>query len=65
MIKRIPIAVAYKKKYGNKVYVQEFLNERTPDSILSVRSNKLPKHCIIQDIGVGSKFYYKYKTKYS
>ena len=64
MVKRIPIAVAYKKKYGTKVYVKEFLDQRTPDRINAINSKLLPKYTVILDIGVGTKFYQKYKNKY-
>jgi len=59
-----PIAVAYKKKYGKKVIVEEFIHERCPDTLITKASNKLPKDCEILEIGVGSKFYHKYKNKY-
>jgi len=36
MVERVPIAVAYKKKYGTKVYVKEFLDQRTPDKIIEI-----------------------------
>ena len=62
--KYTPIAVAYKKKYGKKVYVQEWTDQRSPDKLLNSRSKILPKDSEILDIGVGSKFFYKYKTKY-
>jgi len=67
MIKReyTPIAVAFKKKYGKKVYVKEFINERCPDTLITKASNKLPKDCEILDIGVGSSFYSLYKSKYT
>ena len=64
MVVRVPIAVAYKKKYGTKVYVKEFLDQRTPDKIIAVGSKLLPKYVEIVDIGVGTKFYQKYKKKY-
>ena len=59
-----PIAVAFKKKYGKKVYVKEFTDQRTPDKILSSRSKLLPQYCEIVEIGVGTKFYEKYIQKY-
>jgi hypothetical protein len=67
MIKRTytPIAVAYKKKYGKKVIVEEFIHERCPDTLITKASNKLPKDCEILDIGVGKSFYGIYKKKYS
>ena len=66
MIKRkyTPIAVAYKKKYGKKVCVKEFINERCPDTLITKASNKLPKDCEILDIGVGKIFEAKYKKRY-
>ena len=67
MIKRTytPIAVAYKKKYGKKVIVEEFIHERTPDRILNKRTNILPKDCEVLDVGIGKSFYEIYKKKYS
>jgi len=67
MIKRTytPIAVAYKKKYGKKVFVEEFIHERTPDRILNARTNILPKDCEVLDVGIGKSFYEIYKKKYS
>ena len=66
MIKRTytPIAVAYKKKYGKKVIVKEFIYERTPDRILNARTNILPKDCEVLDVGIGKSFYEIYKKKY-
>jgi len=63
-MKHIPIAVAYKKKYGKKVCIKVFTDQRNPDRILSSRSKLLPKDCEILDVGVGSKFYEKYNNKY-
>lgn len=67
MIKReyTPIAVAYKKKYGKKVCVKEFINERCPDTLITTRSTKLPPDCEILDIGVGKRYYELFKNKYS
>lgn len=66
MIKReyTPIAVAFKKKYGKKVYVKEFINERCPDTLITNRSSRLPQGCEIIELGVGSSFYQQYKSKY-
>lgn len=64
MVKYIPIAVAFKKKWGSKVWVKEFTDQRTPDKIISKRSNKLPKDSEILELGVGSKFYDHYIKKY-
>lgn len=59
-----PIIVAFKKKYGKKVYVQTFTDQRTPDRINNNRSNVLPKDCEVLDIGVGKGFIETYKKKY-
>jgi len=59
-----PITVAYKKKYGKKVYIETFTDQRTPDRILSSRSKILPKDCEILDLGVGKSFIETYKKKY-
>jgi hypothetical protein len=63
--KYTPIAVAYTKgRYGKKVYVQEWTDQTTPDKILNVRSKLLPKDCEILEVGVGSRYYSKFKLKY-
>ena len=59
-----PITVAYKKKYGKKVYIETFTDQRTPDRILSTRTKILPKDCEILDIGVGEDFIEIYKKKH-
>jgi len=64
MIKYIPIAVAYRKKTGNKIWVTEFTDQRCPDTLITKRGTKLPEGCEIVEIGVGSKFYQLYKNKY-
>ena len=55
-----PIAVAYKKKSGSKVWVKEFNDIRCPDKLIT----KLPEGCEIVALGVGSRFYKQYKHKY-
>ena len=62
MTERIPIAVAYQVK--KKVYVKEFKDLRTPDSLITNRSTKLPPNSEILQIGVGSNFYQQYIKKY-
>jgi len=64
MVNYTPIAVAYKKKYGKKIIVKEFTNVRTPDKLITKRTNLLPKDSDIIQIGVGSKFYKLFKEKY-
>ena len=64
MIEYIPISVAYRKKTGTKVWVQTFTSERSPDTLITNRSTKLPQGCEIVEIGVGSKFEEIYKKKY-
>jgi len=59
-----PIAVAYKKKSGTKIWVKEFTDQRTPDKLLSKRTKILPAGCEIVELGVGSGFFEKYKNKY-
>jgi len=59
-----PITVVYKKKYGKKVYIETFTDQRTPDRILSTRTKILPKDCEILDLGVGKSFIETYKKKY-
>ena len=60
----IPITVAYKKRYGKKVYIETFTDQRTPDRLLSTRTKILPKDCEILDLGVGKSFIETYKKKY-
>lgn len=64
MPERIPIAVAYKKKSGNKVWVKEFTDLASPDKLITNRSTLLPQGCEIIQIGVGSSFYQEYQSKY-
>lgn len=60
----IPITVAYKKKTGQKVWLQTFTDIPCPDKLITNRSTKLPEGCEIVEIGVGSKFEQIYKKKY-
>lgn len=64
MAEYIPIVVAYKTQYGKKVKLRKFTNLRTPDVLLTNRTNKLPKNCTILEIGVGSGFEERFKKKY-
>lgn len=59
-----PIIVAYKTKTGSKVWIKKFIDQPSPDKIISSRSNKLPKGCEILDLGVGARFEDIYKKKY-
>jgi hypothetical protein len=59
-----PIVVVYKLKYGKKAKMKIFTDQRTPDKILSTRSNKLPKDCEVLDVGVGKCFIEDYKKKH-
>lgn len=59
-----PITVAYKKKYGKKVYIKTFTDQRSPDRLNSTRSNLLPKDCEVLAIGIGKVFEERYKKKY-
>ena len=61
---QIPISVAFRKKSGTKVWIKTFTDQKTPDKILSTRSNKLPKDCVVLEVGVGSRFENIYKNKY-
>ena len=65
MVYRIPIAVAYKKKSGSKVWVKEFTDLPSPDKLITNRSTLLPQGCQILQIGVGSSFYQEYQSKYT
>lgn len=64
MIEYTPIAVAFKKKSGSKVWVKEFRDISCPDKLITKRGTKLPEGCEIIALGVGSKFYKHYKSKY-
>lgn len=59
-----PIAVAYRKKSGKRVWVKEFKHERCPDKLITKRGTRLPEGCEILEIGVGSQYYKLYKQKY-
>ena len=61
---QVPISVAFRKKSGTKVWIKTFTDQKTPDKILSTRSNKLPKGCEVLEVGVGSRFEELYKKKY-
>ena len=60
----IPISVAYKKKTGQKIWVETFTTERSPDSLITKRGTKLPEGCEIIELGVGSRFDKIYRQKY-
>jgi len=62
--KQIPIAVAYKKRTGTKVWVKEFEYINSPDKLITKRSNYLPEGSEIIEIGVGAKFFERYTKKY-
>jgi len=64
-MKYTPIAVAYRKKTGTKVWVKEFTDLRCPDKLISNRSKLLPEGAEILLIGVGSKFFKLYSSKFS
>ena len=60
-----PITVAYKKKTGTKVWIKTFKDLRSPDRLITNRSNLLPTGSEILEIGVGSKFEAYYNKKYN
>ena len=62
--KQTPISVAYRKKTGQKVWIKTFTDLRTPDRLITNRSNLLPTGSEILEIGVGSNFEATYKKKY-
>ena len=59
-----PITVAYRKKTGTKVWLKTFTDLRSPDRLITNKSNKLPAGSEILEIGVGSSFEAHYKKKY-
>ena len=61
----IPIAVAYKKKSGSKVWVKEFTDLNCPDKLISSRTKLLPRDCDILAVGVGKSFYKLYNKRYA
>ena len=61
---RPTIVVAYKKKFGHKVWLKIFNDLPCPDKIISPKSKLLPEGAEILEIGVGSDFEAKYKKKY-
>lgn len=60
-----PIAVAYKKKSGSKVWIKEFTDLNCPDKLISTRTKLLPKDCTIIAVGVGKAFYEIYRKRYA
>tara|TARA_Y100001972_G_scaffold78110_1_gene94925 strand:+ start:35 stop:235 length:201 start_codon:yes stop_codon:yes gene_type:complete len=60
----IPIAVAYKKRWGNKVWLKIFKDLKNPDKIIAPKSKLLPEGSNIVEIGVGKIFIERYKKKY-
>jgi hypothetical protein len=59
------IVVAFKKKWGSKVWLKTFDNLRCPDPIIAKRSKKyLPEGAEILAIGVGKAFEDLYRKKY-
>lgn len=63
--KQTPISVAYRKKTGQKVWIKTFTDLRSPDRLITNRSNLLPTGSEILEIGVGSKFEAWYNKKYN
>lgn len=61
---RPTIVVAYKKRFGNKVWLKIFNDLPCPDKIISPKSKLLPEGAEILDLGVGAAFEDKYKKKY-
>ena len=60
-----PITVAYRKKTGTKVWIKTFKDLRSPDRLITNRSNLLPTGSEILEIGVGNKFEAWYNKKYN
>lgn len=61
---QIPIVVTYTKGSGRKVYMKVFTDLKYVDPIITPRSKKLPANAVILDIGQGTSFIEKYKSKY-
>lgn len=62
---RPTIVVAFKKKYGSKVWIKTFTDLLCPDKIIASRSKKyLPEGSEIIEIGVGQSFINLYEKKY-
>ena len=59
-----PIAVAFKQPRKRKIQIKVFTDLRTPDTLITKKSKKLPEGSEILEIGVGSKFEEIYKKKY-
>ena len=60
----VPISVAYRKKYGKKVYVKTFTNLPCPDKLITNKSTRLPEGCEILEIGWGKRYESRYLAKY-
>jgi hypothetical protein len=58
-----PITVAYRKKTGTKVWIKTFKDLKSPDRLITNRSNLLPKGSDILEIGVGSNFVKKNESQ--
>lgn len=63
-VKYTPISVVYKTPRAKKARIKTFDDVRTPDRIITNRSNLLPSNSDILEIGVGEVFQEKYKKKY-
>jgi len=60
-IEKIPIAVAYTKGNRKKIHVKVFKDLRCVDGIIRAKSKLLPENAVIKEVGVGKKYYEKYK----
>jgi len=60
-----PIVVVYKRKWGNQKRMKVFTDLRSVDSILEdVKGKFIPATAEILEVGVGSYFIEKYKSKH-
>jgi hypothetical protein len=63
-INYIPIYAAIKLPSG-EIEIREFTDLRSPDKLITNRSNLILKDCEILELGVGSIFLEKYNRKYN
>jgi hypothetical protein len=59
-----PIVVVYLQPRKRKPEMKIFRDLKTPDTLITNRSNKIPRDSEILDIGVGKKFKALYKKKH-
>lgn len=62
-IQRIPIVVTFTKGNRKKIHMKVFKDLRSIDDILVQDTKLLPTNAKIQQVGIGSSFEKRYKSK--